>query len=225
MSKQTLRVTLNGKEFTRTTERPYTHVLVGRVDQDLAAKDAFGWTPYEEKSFQDHLQFLRERAAGTWWAKYGLSFREQDRVEQANAAAELATGADAIREKLKADKVARYEKYLRDGRFALVAISWHAGEKNAKAALTTVANRGWYKTSTLKLIPVGGAYSDGPAAEQLGDLKAGDRFFRGGDEYIVTPIPTDYESNTWVVRLSDGASRQEPNGTKLVKTDGRWEAV
>jgi uncharacterized protein with GYD domain len=205
MSKQTLRVTLNGAEFTRTTERPYTHVLVGRVDHDLAAKDAFGWTP--------------------WWAKYGLSFREQDRVEQANAAAELATGADAIREKLKADKVARYEKYLRDGRFALVAISWHAGEKNAKAALTTVANRGWYKTSTLKLIPVGGTYSDGPAAKQLGDLKAGDRFFRGGDEYIVTPIPTDYESNTWVVRLSDGASRQEPNGTKLVKTDGRWEAV
>lgn len=143
--KKTLSITLaNGKTFTRTTERNYTHVLVARQNEAKQHTYAHGWTAAEEKSHLEYVAHLQERADGSWWPKNGFEFRENDKAGQARDAAELAKGSDAIREEAKQSKIAAFEKRKAEGVFDLHVISWHGSEKAARSAQTTARNRGFH---------------------------------------------------------------------------------
>ncbi len=59
---------------------------------------------------------------------------------------------------------------------------------------------------------------------QLGDMPRGTKYIGrdGNTEYIVTDLPAESDSVTWVVSLTSGKVSSVSHSTDFVKVDGRW---
>lgn len=158
MSKQAFKysVRVNGVEFTRGSNRVYTHAIVAQRSYTKALERAKQWTKQDEDYLvRTGFPFYVQQADGSYWTNNGFEKRddEQTRREVANAQRIVALGLDGYREECKAEKVATVELYKARGYYAVSVISWHGTRKAADSASRTHLNRGYYQL--VRVIEVG----------------------------------------------------------------------
>jgi hypothetical protein len=152
MAKTTYTVTTaEGKVETRKSERPYTHVLLGRVD--YVAERAFAHT--QEKFHHETFNWYSRVASGNY--NFGpYTSAEEVARKQAHARAQIAGHTPAT---FAAKLIAGYiAKHAPEGEVAgpEVALRWSASQANATKAITEFQARHYTGLRVVPALPKGG---------------------------------------------------------------------